>query len=71
MDGSSDKLSARAEAVPSVRDTPVVGRSDGHTWLDFTARWGFVSCRDCGRIRRETNKPCPGVVRVTVRTDIT
>lgn len=45
----------------------VVGESEGHTWIK---EFGFVSCRDCGFLRRlngEKNKPCPGRVRVMLR----
>ncbi len=40
--------------------------SNGHRWIK---RYGFVSCRDCGFIRRSDggNKECRGVVGVGLR----
>lgn len=51
-----------------LRDYPVVGRSDGHTWIEprnvLIAGARFISCRDCGMLRRPNNKRCKGVVKV-------
>ena len=50
--------------------TEIVGESNGHRWIK--ANWlRYATCAKCGILRKpdDTNKPCPGVVPVTVRVN--
>jgi hypothetical protein len=51
----------------SVANCEIIAQSNGHKWIEWH---GMVCCRDCGFIRRadDKNKPCHGIVRVTLRT---
>lgn len=53
---------------PKAREWPVLGTSNGHTWIK--PDWLFVeACRDCGVTRRgdDANSPCKGKVAVDFR----
>lgn len=60
------------EAKPSEHCWPepakykVIAESNGHHWIKA---FNLVCCRDCGIVRRadDQNKPCKGVVKVTLR----
>ena len=46
----------------------VVGESNGHRWIK--ANWlKWVTCSKCGIIRKgdDSNKPCKGVVGISLR----
>lgn len=49
-------------------DYEAVGHSGGHTWIVpkklLLKGEVFVSCKDCGVLRRASNKRCKGVVTV-------
>lgn len=47
----------------------VVAESKGHHWVEA---FNLVCCRDCGIVRRadDQNKPCRGVVKVVMRSDV-
>jgi hypothetical protein len=68
MDGKADGVQDRTDDVSGVRTATVIAESNGHHWIKWHT---FVSCRDCGFIRRadDKNRPCPGTVKVDLRAN--
>jgi len=64
IERENDKMTLEARQTGIAH--PVIGRSNGHRWIDWRS---IICCADCGFIRRadDKNKPCRGTVSVGPR----